>query len=172
MPRHFFLFLLFPHQRAFPTSTGHSLFLFHAPLLVFFFSVPVCLSVLPQLMLYSALTGVDPKYCLPITLDRVGTNNASHLSDPMYIGLRQPRDRSPAYDALIDEFMTAAQERWGAPCCCSSRTSETQTRPGCWQSIGTDAAHSTTTSREPMVSYPFAALQPAHFSFFFPFPRV
>ena len=63
-------------------------------------------------MLYSALAGVDPKYCLPITID-VGTNNASHLSDPMYIGLRQPRDRSPAYDALIDEFMTAAQERWG-----------------------------------------------------------
>lgn len=40
----------------------------------------------------------------------VGTDNAELLSDPFYMGLRQRRMRGRAYDELMDEFMSAAQE--------------------------------------------------------------
>ena len=36
-----------------------------------------------------------------------------HLGDPFYIGLRQKRDRSAAYHALVQEFIEAVQERYG-----------------------------------------------------------
>ena len=60
-----------------------------------------------KLSLYSACAGVDPKACLPIMVD-VGTNNKGLWSDPEYIGLPQERLRGEEYEALIDEFMTAA----------------------------------------------------------------
>ncbi len=68
-----------------------------------------------KLDLYCVCAGVNPKYCLPVTID-VGTDTESLLSDPMYLGVRARRDRSPKYDALIDEFMSAARARYGETC--------------------------------------------------------
>ncbi len=61
-----------------------------------------------KLSLYTACAGVSPALGLPVMLD-VGTDNESLRSHPMYVGERQSRLTGDAYDALIDEFVTATQ---------------------------------------------------------------
>ena len=64
-----------------------------------------------KLTLYSACAGVQPDYTLPVTLD-VGTDNEELLKDPLYLGIRHHRHRGQEYDALVEEFIVAANERW------------------------------------------------------------
>ncbi len=62
-----------------------------------------------KLSLYTACAGIDPTECMPVMLD-VGTDNESLLDDPLYIGLERRRSRGERYDALVDEFLAAANE--------------------------------------------------------------
>jgi malate dehydrogenase (oxaloacetate-decarboxylating)(NADP+) len=56
-----------------------------------------------KLALYTACAGIHPSHVLPVHID-TGTNNEALLKDPYYLGLRQHRERGPAYDELIAEF--------------------------------------------------------------------
>ncbi|MEO0975568.1 MAG: oxaloacetate-decarboxylating malate dehydrogenase, partial [Pseudomonadota bacterium] len=62
-----------------------------------------------KLSLYCAGAGIHPAATLPISLD-VGTDNEELLGNDLYLGWRHPRLRGEAYDALVDEFVTAVKE--------------------------------------------------------------
>lgn len=64
-----------------------------------------------KLSVYTACGGISPAYTLPVMLD-VGTNNPTLLDDPMYMGKRHPRIGREEYEAFVEQFVDAAQERW------------------------------------------------------------
>lgn len=57
-----------------------------------------------KLALYTAGAGIHPTRCLPIDLD-VGTNNPALLADPLYLGIRERRQRGEPYVELLDELV-------------------------------------------------------------------
>ncbi|CAM8919699.1 unnamed protein product [Rhodiola kirilowii] len=65
-----------------------------------------------KLSLYTALGGLRPSACLPITID-VGTNNETLLNDEFYIGLKQRRATCQEYADLLEEFMSAVKTQYG-----------------------------------------------------------
>ncbi len=64
-----------------------------------------------KLSLYIGCGGIHPGATLPIMLD-VGTDNADRLADPLYVGWHHARVGGPEYDAFIEEFVSAVEERW------------------------------------------------------------
>ena len=64
-----------------------------------------------KLSLYAAFAGIDPSQCLPVQLD-VGTNNRELREDPLYLGWNHERIKGEAYDALVEEFVSAVQDAY------------------------------------------------------------
>jgi malate dehydrogenase (oxaloacetate-decarboxylating)(NADP+) len=61
-----------------------------------------------KLTLYTTCAGMPPEVCLPVTLD-VGTDVESVRNDAMYLGDRRARLSGEAYNAFLEEFVTATQ---------------------------------------------------------------
>ena len=64
-----------------------------------------------KLALYVACAGIHPHQCLPVMLD-VGTGNEDLRNDPLYLGVNAPRLGGKPYDALVEEFVLAARDRF------------------------------------------------------------
>lgn len=68
-----------------------------------------------KLQLYTACAAVPPDGLLPIHFD-IGTTNAKLRADPLYTGLRDEPPSDDDLDALIDEFMDAANAVFPGVC--------------------------------------------------------
>lgn len=64
-----------------------------------------------KLSLYTAGGGIRPEYCLPVMLD-MGTDNENLLQDMMYLGYPHKRLKGEEYDAIVEEFVRAVQEKY------------------------------------------------------------
>lgn len=64
-----------------------------------------------KLSLYSVCAGIHPSVTLPIMLD-AGTDNASLLDDPLYLGWRHTRVRGQEYDDFIEAFVEAVKQKF------------------------------------------------------------
>ncbi|KAH6669650.1 malic enzyme [Plectosphaerella plurivora] len=61
-----------------------------------------------KLVLTTVCAGVHPGRTLPVVID-CGTNNEEHLSDDLYLGLRQRRVTGERYDHFVDAFVKTAR---------------------------------------------------------------
>jgi malate dehydrogenase (oxaloacetate-decarboxylating)(NADP+) len=68
-----------------------------------------------KLQLYTACAAVPPDALLPVHMD-VGTTNAALRADPLYTGLREEPPSPDEIDALMDEFMDAANSVFPGVC--------------------------------------------------------
>ena len=68
-----------------------------------------------KLQLYTGCAGVPPDCLLPIHFD-IGTTNAALRADPLYTGLRDEPPPPDEVDALVDEFMEAANAVFPGVC--------------------------------------------------------
>ena len=68
-----------------------------------------------KLQLYTGCAGVPPEALLPIHFD-IGTTNAALRADPLYSGLRSEPPAPGEIDALVDEFMEAANTVFPGVC--------------------------------------------------------
>ncbi len=69
-----------------------------------------------KLQLYTACAAVPPECLLPVLFD-IGTTNTPMRADPLYLGLREaPPSSVDELDALVDEFVAAANEVFPGVC--------------------------------------------------------
>src|SRR5215469_1238825 len=68
-----------------------------------------------KLQLYTGCAAVPPDCLLPIHLD-IGTTNAALRADPLYTGLRDEPPSPDEVDALVDEFVDAANRAFPGVC--------------------------------------------------------
>jgi malate dehydrogenase (oxaloacetate-decarboxylating)(NADP+) len=68
-----------------------------------------------KLQLYTGCAAVPPDCLLPIHLD-IGTTNAALRADPLYTGLRDEPPSPDEVDALVDEFVAAANKVFPGVC--------------------------------------------------------
>lgn len=61
-----------------------------------------------KLSLYTVAAGIHPSQTLAISLD-VGTDNATLLDDPLYLGWKHARLRGAEYAAFVEEFIQAVK---------------------------------------------------------------